>query len=190
MALVLDLDEVELRLEAGEKMDAIAADLGVTPRTIRNRLHAADRPLATERRRLLLQQGRLVDPDWLREQYVEQAHSPSLIAEVLSMSTAQVVATLDLFGIERPPVYPELTGPALRSAFAGDETCRRSLGPRVWILRLFGERCAATASRTRWPIVDVDQHASMTLTGYTRSTWGRVVRCSRSPTRSERTSTQ
>ena len=34
---VIDLYDVEQRLDAGESVQAIAADLGVTPRTIRNR---------------------------------------------------------------------------------------------------------------------------------------------------------
>lgn len=37
------------RLDAGDSMNAIEADLGVTSRTIRNHLHAAGRPLAKDR---------------------------------------------------------------------------------------------------------------------------------------------
>lgn len=120
MALVVDLDVVERRLDAGDTMIAIAADLDVTPRTIRNRLPAAGRPLAKDRHRR--QRGRVRDPAWLRHQYVELARSPSSIAESLSVSTDDVTAALESLGVERPPVRPELTGLALRSAFASSQT--------------------------------------------------------------------
>lgn len=114
---VIDLYDVEQRLDAGESVQAIAADLGVTPRTIRNRLHAAGRPLEKERRRQR-QRTRLDDPTWLRDQYLEQLRNPSDIANELNVSTAEVVAALESFRIARPPVHPELTGPALAAAFA------------------------------------------------------------------------
>ena len=117
LGLVLDLDDVEQRLEAGDSMNVIAADLGVTPRTIRNRLQAADRPLERELRQQR-QRDKLGEPAWLRGQFVEQLRSPSDIANELNVSTAEVVAALELFGIARPPVHPAPTGPALAAAFA------------------------------------------------------------------------
>jgi hypothetical protein len=44
MEASFDLDEVERRFDAGDTVDAVAADLGVTARTIRNHLHVAGRP--------------------------------------------------------------------------------------------------------------------------------------------------
>ena len=44
--MVVDLEEVERRLDAGERVVTIAADLGVTTRTIRNHLHAAGSAVA------------------------------------------------------------------------------------------------------------------------------------------------
>jgi predicted transcriptional regulator len=117
----VDLDEVALRLDAGESPQAIAADLGVSDRTIRNHLHAAGRPLATERDRIR-KRGRLEDPGWLREQYVVLLRSPSSIAQEVHVSTAEVVDALESLGIQRRPVHPELTGPGLRVAFAEGET--------------------------------------------------------------------
>jgi GAF domain-containing protein len=76
VALVLDLDDVERRLDAGDSPQAIASDLGVTDRTIRNHLHAAGRPLEKERRQQQ-QRDRLGEPVWLGDQYVEQSRSPS-----------------------------------------------------------------------------------------------------------------
>jgi transposase-like protein len=121
VALVLDLDEVERRLDAGDSPQAIASDLGVTNRTIRNHLHAAGRPLAKERHQQQ-QRNRLDDTFWLRDQYVAQVCNPSDVAIVLNVSTAEVVGAIKSFGIERPPVHPELTGPALRRAFADGAT--------------------------------------------------------------------
>ena len=51
MATMMDVDEVARRLDAGERANAIAADLGGTPRTIRTWLHAAGLPLASTRSR-------------------------------------------------------------------------------------------------------------------------------------------
>ena len=42
MALVLDLDDVEQRLDAGDSMNVIAADLGVTPRRNPTRIFDLD----------------------------------------------------------------------------------------------------------------------------------------------------
>jgi transposase-like protein len=116
-----DLDVVVTRLDAGDSAKTIAADLGVTDRTIRNWLHAADLPLASsrslERRRRFL-----ADRVWLREQYVEQERRPSAIAKVLKLPTAEVNAALERFGIERAPIHPELTAEALRAAFAAGGT--------------------------------------------------------------------
>ena len=101
-----DVDEVARRLDAGERANAIAADLGVTPRTIRTWLHAAGLPLASTRsreRRLAL----LADSVWLRQQYVDEGLSAWAIGKELEVPTAEVRATLARFGIERPPTRPD-----------------------------------------------------------------------------------
>jgi transposase-like protein len=117
------LDDIERRLDAGERVKVIAADLGVTPRTIRTWLHAAGLPLASIRsrqRRLAL----LADSSWLRRQYVDERLSAWAIGQELEMPTAEVRATLERFGIERPPARPDLTAEALRTAFADGATVR------------------------------------------------------------------
>ena len=60
-------------------------------------------PLADRWRRIVTDAGskaRLEDPEWLRHQYVEQVLAPSSIAESLSVSTAEVVAALESFGVD------------------------------------------------------------------------------------------
>ena len=118
---VPDVDEVARRLDAGERVTAIAADLGVVPRTIRDWLHAAGLPLASTRSRQ--RRGSLLaDPSWLRERHVDDGLSAWAIGQELEVPTDEVRATLERFGIERPPAHPELTAGALRTAFAGGET--------------------------------------------------------------------
>jgi transposase-like protein len=116
-----DVSEVARRLDAGDSVNVIAADLGVADRTIRNWLHAAGLPLARsrsiERRRRFL-----ADPVWLREQYVDQERTPFVIAKGLELPTAEVHGALEQLGIERPPTHPELTGETLRAAFAAGGT--------------------------------------------------------------------
>ena len=116
-----DVGDVARRLDAGERVTDIAADLGVTPRTIRNRLHAAGLPLASTRsrqRRL----GLLADPVWLTQQYVDDGRSASAIARTLELSMVDVRTALGGFGIVRPPARPHLTAEALAAAFAGGAT--------------------------------------------------------------------
>lgn len=133
VAVAPDVLEIERRLEAGDSVNAIAADLGVTARTIRNRLHAAGLPLASirslERRRRFS-----ADPVWLRDQYLDQGRGPYAIAKSLGLPTAEVNAALERFGIERQPTHPELGGEALRAAFASGETVS-SIARRVGIDR-------------------------------------------------------
>ena len=116
-----DIDVIVARLDAGERVKAIAADLGVTPRTIRDWLHAAGLPLASTRSRQR-RRSLLADPSWLRRQYVDEGLSAWAIGKELEIPTAEVRATLERFGIERPPVNSHLTADALRTAFAGGAT--------------------------------------------------------------------
>jgi hypothetical protein len=69
-----DVSEVARRLDAGDSVNGIAADLGVTARTIRNRLHAAGLPLASTRSRQR-RHSLLADPSWLRRQHVDEGLS-------------------------------------------------------------------------------------------------------------------
>ena len=46
----------------------------------------------------------------------------SLSADLAQTLVDQIGATLERFGIERPPAHPQLTAEALRTAFAGGET--------------------------------------------------------------------
>jgi transposase-like protein len=121
VAVAPDVGEVARRLDAGDSVNAIAADLGVTARTIRNRLHAAGLPLASTRSRQR-RRSLLADPSWLRRQHVDEGLSAWAIGRELEVSTAEVRATLERFGIERPPVNPHLTADALRTAFADGAT--------------------------------------------------------------------
>jgi transposase-like protein len=116
-----EVSEVARRLDAGESVNAIADDLGVTARTLRNWLHAAGLPLASDRARDR-RRAPLTDSVWLRGQYIDQQRRPSAIAKGLKVPTAEVHAALERFGIERPPDRPELTGEALRAAFAAGGT--------------------------------------------------------------------
>ena len=119
MASPPDLEVVVARLDAGERVKDIAADLGVTSRTIRDWLHAAGLPLTRSRQR---RNSLLADPSWLRQRHVDQRLSAWAIGEELAVPTAEVRATLEGFGIERPPAHQELTADALQTAFAGGET--------------------------------------------------------------------
>lgn len=96
----IDVDEVERRLDAGDTVRDIATDLGVTDRTIRNHLHAAGVPLATQRRHEQ-QRRKLTDTEWLREQFVAQGRSPSSIAAALNVPTNEVLAALDKHSTRR-----------------------------------------------------------------------------------------
>ena len=116
-----DVGDIARRLDAGEKVIDVAADLGVTPHTIRDWLHAAGLPLASTRSRQR-RRSLLADPSWLRRQHVDEGLSAWAIGKELEVSTAEVRATLDRFDIKRPPARPELTADALRSAFAGGAT--------------------------------------------------------------------
>ena len=115
------LEVVVARLDAGERVTAIAADVGVVPRTIRDWLHAAGLPLASTRSRQR-RRSLLADPSWLRRQHVDEGLSAWAIGQELEVPTAEVRASLERFDIERPPAYPQLTADALRTAFAGGET--------------------------------------------------------------------
>jgi transposase-like protein len=121
MAVAPDVAQVERRLDAGESVNAIAADLGVTDRTVRNWLHAAGLPLASTRSRQR-RRSLLADPSWLRRQHIDEGLSAWAIGKELQVPTVEVRATLEGFGIERPPVNPHLTADALRTAFADGAT--------------------------------------------------------------------
>ena len=97
-----DVGDIERRLDAGERVTVIATDLGVVPRTIRDWLHAAGLPLASTRSRQR-RRGLLADPTWLRRQHVDEGLSAWAIGHELEVPTAEVRATLERFGIERPP---------------------------------------------------------------------------------------
>jgi transposase len=98
----------------------IAADLGVTPRTIRDWLHAAGLPLASTRSRHR-RRSILDDPSWLRRQHIDEGLSAWAIGQELSVPTAEVRATLESFGIEDHPSI-RMTADALRTAFADGAT--------------------------------------------------------------------
>jgi transposase len=89
-----DIDVVVARLDAGERVAAIASDFGVTERTVRNWLHRAGLPLASDRRRDR-RLGLLADPVWLRGRYVDDEQSVSTIAHHLSVPTTAVRDALD-----------------------------------------------------------------------------------------------
>jgi predicted transcriptional regulator len=118
-----DVGEVVRRLDAGDTVKAIAAELGVTERTIRNRLHAAGLPLASDRGRDR-RRALLADPVWLRERYVAENEPTWSIANRLGVETTAVSDALDRFGIARPPSRPELSGDALRAAFCAGESVK------------------------------------------------------------------
>ena len=128
-----ELDAITARLDAGESVAAVAADAGVTERTIRNRLHRAGLPLASSRSRDR-RRARLDDAAWLSDQHLAQSQNASTIARRLGVSTVEVRAALDRFDIPLPPVRPELTAEALRAAFAAGETVS-SIARRVGIDR-------------------------------------------------------
>jgi predicted transcriptional regulator len=113
----IDLDAVETRLDAGESLEAIAESLGVTSRTIRNHLRAADRQTARQHQRSE-KRGRLEDANWLREKHVAEGLSASVIAELCAATTAETAAALSQNGISRPPRNAALTEESLRAAFA------------------------------------------------------------------------
>ena len=103
MKASFDLDEVEKRFDAGDTVDAVAADLGVRPRTIRNHLHAAGRPLLRQR------QGRVVnphgpegldDPTWLNNRYVVEEMSVAGLARELDVADGTVHSALTRQNIE------------------------------------------------------------------------------------------
>jgi hypothetical protein len=89
-------------------VDAVAADLGVGPRTIRNHLHAAGRPLLRQR------QGRVVnphgpdrarpegldDPTWLNNRYVVEEMSVAGLARELGVADGTVHSALTRQNIE------------------------------------------------------------------------------------------
>ena len=106
-----ELDAITARLDAGDKVSAVAADVGVSERTIRNWLHRAGLPLTSSRSRDR-RRARLDDAGWLREHHLDQAQSASTIAHRLGVPTAEVRAALDRFDIS-PPVNPVLTQAAL-----------------------------------------------------------------------------
>lgn len=167
-----DVDEVARRLDAGERVTAIAADLGVVPRTIRDWLHAAGLPLASTRSRQR-RRSLLADPSWLRRQHVDEGLSAWAIGQELEVPTAEVRATLERFGIKRPPAHPQLTADALRTAFAGGETvtsiARIAVVDRATV-RQCGKHCNATASRIRMRTA-IDGKRNLTMpSGYAPAT--------------------
>jgi transposase-like protein len=128
MKASIDSDAVERRLKAGDTVEAIAADLGVTARTVRNHLNADGRPLQLQRRRKELQ-TLLLDPVWLHEQVVTNSRTVSIIARELRVPTEEVRSALESFGIdhprrrdEQPPRQPELRRDALQASFDSGET--------------------------------------------------------------------
>jgi len=126
----IDVDEVERRVDAGDTVNAIAAGLGVSSRTIRNRLRAAGRLTARERRQQAARQ-RLHDEAWLRDQYLAQGVAANVIATACHATTAEVNEALIRFQIARPPTHPELQPDALRqSSTAGGsvKAIARTLG--------------------------------------------------------------
>jgi DNA-binding CsgD family transcriptional regulator len=108
MKASFDLDEVERRFDAGDTVDAVAADLGVTPRTIRNHLHAAGRPLLLQRRgRGINPYGpdrfrpeALDDPLWLQTRYVAEEMSVAELARELGVAHGTVHSALIRHNIE------------------------------------------------------------------------------------------
>ena len=128
MRASFDLDTVEKRLDEGDTVEEIAAVLEVTARTVRNRLHAEGRPLQRQRRRDELQ-ALLVDSVWLHEQIVENSRTLRNVARELRVSTEEIRAALESFGIDhplprskQPPKQPELGRDALQAAFDAGET--------------------------------------------------------------------
>jgi transposase-like protein len=108
MKASFDLDEVERRFDAGDTVDAVAADLGVTPRTIRNHLHAAGRPLLLQRRGRGInpygpdrfRPAALDDPLWLQTRYVAEEMSVAELARELGVAHGTVHSALIRHNIE------------------------------------------------------------------------------------------
>jgi predicted transcriptional regulator len=102
MKASFDLDEVERRFDAGDTVNAVAADLGVSSRTIRDHLHAAGRPLLLQRRGRVVNPygpGRvrpevLDDPVWLQTRYVAEQMSVAELARELGVAHGTVSSAL------------------------------------------------------------------------------------------------
>ncbi len=144
-----DLDEVERRLDAGESMVTIAADVGVTVRTIRNRLNVSGRPLTRDRRRATRAQQarRLDDADWLLDQFVHRRLRLGEIATEAAVTIDEVRDALERHGVKRPPKHPELAATALRAAFASGATVK-SIAREVGIERSEVRRAMRNAGVT------------------------------------------
>ena len=156
----VDIDEIVRRVDAGESLTTIAADVGVTARTLRNRLHTAGVVLPQERQRLRRRQ-RLQDSRWLHDQYVNAALAPHAIAKKLGVSTAEVSAALERFGIEREPDGDDpLSRESLIEAF-GDGGSVKSIARTVGVDRTTVRRAMRKhgvtnprPTRLRPPILD------------------------------------
>lgn len=117
------LDNIESRIIGGEATKAVAWDLGVTPRTIRNWFAADGRrtPRGQARERTRAQR---TDADQLRHRFVVQSQSVEEIASAIGATPADVRGALVEFGIARPHPNPQFRPEALRAAFASGESVK------------------------------------------------------------------
>lgn len=111
------LDDIEARVAAGETITTIAAELGLSDRTMRAWFASAGRPSPVlggkhGRRRALIN-----DRQFLQQRYVVERVPPGRIAAEVLATTGEVHAALDRFGLERPHPNPLLRPEALREAF-------------------------------------------------------------------------